>query len=107
MSIDKGQFEAGDALGLSYGQTMRYVILPQAVKPMLPLIAAESKVLLRATTYAGYISELDLVKVTEIIRNQTYDVLVPLLLVSVIFLLLSRLIVKSLSVIYNKALKYD
>jgi ABC-type arginine/histidine transport system permease subunit len=74
---------------------------------MLPFLGAESKVLLRATTYAGYISELDLVKVTEIIRNQTYDVLVPLILVSIIFLLLSSIIVESLSAIYNKAFKYD
>jgi ABC-type arginine/histidine transport system permease subunit len=74
---------------------------------MLPLIGAECKVLLRATTYAGYISEIDLVKVTEIIRNQTYDVLIPLLLVSIIFLILSNLIVEALSAIYNKAFKYD
>jgi ABC-type arginine/histidine transport system permease subunit len=74
---------------------------------LLPLLGAESKVLLRATTYAGYISELDLVKVTEIIRNQTFDVLVPLILVSIIFLLLSSIIVESLSAIYNKAFKYD
>ena len=94
-------------LGLRGWKKYRYVILPQAVKPMLPLLGAESKVLLRATTYAGYISELDLVKVTEIIRNQTYDVLVPLILVSIIFLLLSSIIVESLSAIYNKAFKYD
>ena len=74
---------------------------------MLPLIAAEAKVLLRGTSYAGYISEIDLVKVTEIIRNETYDVLIPLLLASVIFLILSHVIVEGLSVIYNKAFKYD
>ena len=74
---------------------------------MLPLIAAEAKVLLRATSYAGYISGLDLVKVTEIIRNDTYDVLVPLLMVSIIFLFMSHIIVESLSAIYNKAFKYD
>jgi ABC-type arginine/histidine transport system permease subunit len=72
---------------------------------MLPFIGAETKVLLRATTYAGFISELDLVKVTEIIRNQTYDVLVPLLLVSIIFLIISHFIVEGLSAIYNKAFK--
>ena len=105
--VDRNQHAAAQMLGLTGWKKYRYVILPQAVKPMLPLIGAESKVLLRATTYAGYISELDLVKVTEIIRNQTYDVLVPLLLVSVIFLILSKIIVKSLSVIYNKAFKYD
>ena len=105
--VDRNQHAAAQMLGLTGWKKYRYVILPQAVKPMLPLIAAESKVLLRATTYAGYISELDLVKVTEVIRNQTYDVLVPLLLVSVIFILLSHMIVKSLSIIYNKAFKYD
>ena len=105
--IDKNQHEAAQMLGLTGWKKYKYVILPQAVKPMLPFIAAESKVLLRATTYAGYISELDLVKVTEIIRNQTYDVLVPLLLVSAVFLILSRIIVESLSAIYNKAFKYD
>ena len=94
-------------LGLTGWKKYRYVILPQAIKPMLPLIGAESKVLLRATSFAGYISELDLIKVTEIIRNETYDVLVPLLLVSAIFLLLSHLIVEGLSVIYNKVFLYD
>lgn len=105
--IDKNQHAAAEMLGLTGWKKYRYVILPQAVKPMLPFIAAETKVLLRATTYAGYISELDLVKVTEIIRNQTYDVLVPLLLVSIIFLLISHLIVEGLSAIYKKAFKYD
>lgn len=105
--IDKTQHDAAQMLGLTGWKKYRYVILPQAVKPMLPLLAAESKVLLRATSYAGYISQVDLVKVTEIIRNQTYDVLVPLLLVSVVFLLLSRLIVESLSLIYEKAFSND
>ena len=105
--ISRNQHSAAEMLGLTGWKKYRYVILPQAVKPMLPLVAAEAKVLLRATTYAGYISELDLVKVTEIIRSETYDVLVPLLLVSVVFLILSHIIVESLSAIYNKAFKYD
>ena len=105
--IDKNQHAAAEMLGLKGWNKYKYVILPQAVKPMLPFIASESKVLLRATTYAGYISGLDLVKVTEIIRNETYDVLVPLLLVSVVFLILSEIIVGSLSAIYNKVFKYD
>lgn len=105
--IDKNQHEAAEMLGLIGWDKYRYVILPQAVKPMLPLIGAESKVLLRATTFAGYISEIDLVKVTEIIRNQTYDMFVPLLLVSIVFLILSNLVVEGLSSIYNIAFKYD
>ena len=103
--IDINQHYAAQMLGLTGWKKYSYVILPQAVKPMLPFIGAETKVLLRATTYAGFISELDLVKVTEIIRNQTYDVLVPLLLVSIIFLIISHFIVEGLSAIYNKAFK--
>lgn len=105
--IDRTQHDAAQMLGLTGWKKYRYVILPQAVKPMLPLLAAESKVLLRATSYAGYISQLDLVKVTEIIRNETYDVLLPLLFASVVFLLLSRLIVEGLSLIYEKAFCHD
>lgn len=99
--VDPTQHYAAEMLGLNGWKKYRYVILPQAVKPMLPLLASESKVLLRATTYAGYISQVDLVKVTEIIRNQTYDVLVPLLFVSLVFLLLSWLIEEALSALYN------
>ena len=105
--IDRTQHAAAQMLGLTGWKKYRFVILPQAAKPMLPLIASEFKVLLRATTYAGYISELDLVKVTEIIRNETYDVLVPLLLVSLIFLIMSHIIVEGVAAVYNKAFKYD
>ena len=105
--VDKKQHKAAQMLGLTGWNKYRYVILPQAVKPMLPLIGAETKGLLRATTYAGYISEIDLVKVAEIIRNQTYDVLVPLLFVSAVFLMLSKVIVEGLSLIYDNVFKYD
>ena len=105
--IDRNQHDAAQMLGLTGWNKYRYVILPQALRPMVPLLAGESKVLLRATTYAGYISEFDLVKVTEIIRNQTYDVLIPLLLASVVFLVLSNLIKDGMNAFYNKVFKYD
>lgn len=96
--VDVRQHQAAAMLGLHGWKKYRLVILPQAVKRMIPFLAAESKVLLRATTYAGYISLLDLVKVTEIIRNQTYDAFVPLLIVSLVFLLISWLV----TVLYDK-----
>lgn len=105
--VDPNQHYAAQMLGLKGWKKYRYVILPQAIKPMVPLFAAESKVLLRATTYAGYISQMDLVKVTEMIRKETYDMLVPLVFVSIIFLMLSKLIVVSLDVLYKKAFNYD
>lgn len=105
--IDKTQHYAAQMLGLKGWKKYRYVLLPQAIKPMHGFIGSEAKRLLRATSYVGYISELDLVKVTEVIRNQTYEILIPLLLVSIIFLALSHIIVESLSVICNKAFKND
>lgn len=105
--IDRNQHDAARMLGLKGWNKYRYVILPQAVKPMVPLIGAEANVLLRTTAFAGFISEVDLIKVTEIIRSQTYDVLVPLLLVSVIYLLLSHIVVEGVSAIYSKMFKYD
>ena len=99
--IDPRQHQAAHMLGLTGWKKYRLIILPQAVKPMLPLLSATSKSLLRSTSYAGYIAQLDLIKVTEIIRNQTYEVLVPLLLVSIIFLLLSWAIREGIFKLYS------
>ena len=86
MSIDKGQFEAGDALGLSYGQTMRFVILPQALKNVLPALGNEFIVLIKETSVSGYIALQDLTKAGDIIRSQTYDAFMPLMAVALIYL---------------------
>ena len=105
--VDANQHDAARMLGLDGWKKYRYVILPQALKPMVPLFASEAKVLLRATSYAGYISQLDLVKVTEMIRKETYDMFVPLVFVSIVFLLLSKLIVVSLDALFAKIFRYD
>ena len=86
MSIDKGQFEAGEALGLSYWQTMRYVILPQALKNVLPALGNEFIVLIKETSVSGYIALQDLTKAGDIIRSQTYDAFMPLMAVAAIYL---------------------
>lgn len=100
--IDILQHQAAEMLGLRGWKKYRLVILPQAIKTMLPFLGSESKALLRATTYAGYISQFDLVKVTEIIRNQTYDAFIPLLVVSIIFLAISHLITAGYGLLYKK-----
>ena len=101
-AIDPLQHKAAQMLGLKGWKKYRYVILPQAVKPMIPYLVSESKTLLRATTYAGYVSILDIVKVTELIRTQTYDTFIPLLFVSIVFLVLSWLITEGLHLSYQK-----
>ena len=105
--VGKEQLEAGRMLGLSTFKCYRYIILPQAAKTMLPLVGGEMKLLLRATSYAGYIAQKDLVKAVDAIRGFTYDAFVPLLLVSLLYLLLSWLIVKTLDWFYIKFFNND
>lgn len=86
MSIDQGQFEAGRSLGFNYIQTMVYIILPQALKNVLPALGNEFIVLLKETSVAGYIALQDLTKAGDIIRSETYSPMMPLLAVAVIYL---------------------
>ena len=68
MSIDNGQFEAGRSLGFNYTQTMRYIIMPQAFKNVLPALGNEFIVLLKETSVSGYIALQDLTKGGDIIQ---------------------------------------
>lgn len=88
MSIDEGQFEAGRSLGFNYVQTMRYIIIPQAFKNVLPALANEFIVLLKETSVAGYVGLQDLTKGGDIIRSRTYEAFMPLIGVAVIYLVM-------------------
>ena len=88
MSIDEGQFEAGRSLGFSYIKTMRYIIIPQAFKSVLPTLANEFIVLLKETSVAGYVAIQDLTKGGDIIRSATYKTYVPLFTVALIYLVM-------------------
>lgn len=88
MSIDEGQFEAGRSLGFRYVQTMWYIILPQALKNVLPALANEFIVLLKETSICGYIALTDLTHAGNIIRSQTYDPYMPLFAVALIYLVM-------------------
>lgn len=88
MSIDEGQFEAGRSLGFNYVQTMVYIIVPQAFKNILPALANEFIVLLKETSVAGYIALQDLTKGGDIIRGRTFDALMPILTVAIIYLVM-------------------
>ena len=105
--VGKEQYEAGRMLGFTPKQIYRLIILPQAVKSMLPLVVGEMKVLLRATSYAGYIAQKDLVKAVDSIRTQTEDVFLPLLFISLLYLFLSWLIEKIFHLLHVKFFCYD
>lgn len=86
MSIDAGQFEAGRSLGFNYVQTMRYVIVPQVFKNVLPTLANEFIVLIKETSVAGYVAIQDLTKGGDIIRGATFAPFMPLIAVAIIYL---------------------
>ena len=102
MSIDDGQFEAGRSLGFNYTQTMIYIILPQALKNVLPALANEFIVLLKETSVSGYIAIQDLTKVGDIIRSQTYNALFPLLMVAAIYLIMVLFFEKLVSILERR-----
>jgi len=88
MSIDEGQTEAGRSLGFNFVQTMWYIVIPQALKNVLPALANEFIVLLKETSVACYVAVNDLTKGGEIIRSITYVQALPLLAVALIYLAL-------------------
>ena len=88
MSIDQGQMEAGRSLGFGYVPTMRYIILPQAFKTVLPTLANEFIVLLKETAVAGYVGLCDVTYAGNIIGGNVYDYLFPLLMSAAIYLAL-------------------
>lgn len=105
--VGKEQREAAQMLGFTSPQIYKYIIIPQAIKGMLPLVAGELKVLLRATSYAGYIAQKDLVKAVDAIRAQTFDAFVPLVFVGLIYLALSWMIVRSVNMLSSKLFRHD
>lgn len=86
MSVDHGQLEAGRSLGMTFPQTMRFVVLPQAFKNVLPALANEFIALLKETSICGYIGLMDLTRGGDIIRSITYDAFLPLMAVALIYL---------------------
>lgn len=88
MSIDKGQMEAGRSLGLNYVQTMQKIIMPQAIKNVLPALVNEFITLLKETSISGYIGLMELTRGGDIIRGNTFDALLPLLMVAAIYLVI-------------------
>jgi ABC-type amino acid transport system permease subunit len=88
MSIDHGQFEAGRSLGFNYFQTMRFIIIPQMFKAVLPTLCNEFIALLKETSVAGYVGVIDLTKAGNTIAGRTFSYFIPLLTVAVVYLVL-------------------
>ena len=86
MSVDEGQFEAGRSLGFGYVRTMVNIVIPQAVKTVLPTLLNEVIALLKETSVAGYVGIMDLTKAGDLIRGRTFEAFMPLIAVAIIYL---------------------
>lgn len=93
-SVPKHQMDAGTALGFKYQMTMRYIILPQAIKNIMPALGNEFITLLKETSVAGYIGIIELTKAGDIIASRTYDYFFPLITTALIYLCLTLILSK-------------
>ena len=102
LSVDIGQYEAGRSLGLSNRITMFKIIIPQAIKNVLPSLVGEFINLIKETSVAGFIGITDLSRAGDIIRSQTYEPFVPLLTVAVIYLIIIAVLTALFSVLERR-----
>ena len=101
-SVDNGQTEAGRSLGLSRLQTMSYIIVPQAVKNILPTLANEFIVLIKETAIVGYISVQDLTRGADIIRSLTFEPFLPLIAAAVVYYIIIKFLTLAVSAFERK-----
>ena len=107
MSIDQGQFEAGRSIGFNYIQTMRYIILPQMFKTVLPTLLNEFIALLKETSVAGYVAVTDLTKAESSISASTYSYYMPLLTVALVYLVIVMLLTKLVGILERRMRKNE
>ena len=91
-SIDRGQMEAGRSLGLSYGDTMRFIVIPQAVKNILPAMGNEFIQLIKETSILGYVGIMDLTKAANYVSSRTYQMFIPLVVAGIIYYLIVKIL---------------
>lgn len=106
-SIDKGQMEAGRSLGFNQVRTLQYIILPQAIKNILPALGNEFIVLIKETSVASMIAVTDLTKAAQYVGSRTWDVLPPYVIVAVFYLIIVLGLTKLLAVFERRLSQSD
>lgn len=106
-AVDDGQREAGRALGLSTWQTMRHIIIPQALRNCLPPLFNEFITLIKETAVVGYVGIYDLGKIPGLIQSRTFDYLFPLLIAAAMYLVVVMILTRILKLLEKKLSKSD
>ena len=107
LSVNIGQTEAGRSLGMTHKQTMASIVMPQAMKNILPALGNEFVVLIKETAVIGMIANIDLVGASRKVQSLTYDYLIPLLSIAVIYYVVIKIISTLLSKVEKGMRKAD
>ena len=105
MSVNPGQMEAGRSLGLNYAQTMRMIVIPQAIKNILPALGNEMITLLKDTSLVSVIALRDVTKQAQNIVSNTYQAYVPYVSLAIIYLVLVIILTKLLGIFERSCAK--
>ncbi len=106
-SVDKGQMEAGRALGLTYGSTMLEIVVPQAIKNILPTLGNEFISLIKETSVLSFIAVYDLYKALLDVGMVKYDTMVPYIMMGLIYIVLVLIISAGIKLIERRFAKSD
>ena len=107
MSVDIGQMEAARSLGLSYIPAMRFVVIPQAIKNILPALGNELIALLKDTSLVTVIGVRDLTKTAQLIQGKTYQALFPFVGIALVYLLMVMIIAALIGVVERRLAASD
>ena len=107
MAVDKGQMEAGRSLGLSYGTTMKEIIIPQAIKNILPALGNELIVLTKETAILGYVGIMDLAKASDFIISRKYVMFEPLIAIAIMYYIVVKLMTLALNAFERRLRQSD
>ncbi|MCR5235601.1 MAG: amino acid ABC transporter permease [Lachnospiraceae bacterium] len=107
LAVDKGQMEAGLSLGLSRGQTMKEIVLPQAFKNVLPPIGNEFITLIKETAIVGYVSLSDLTRAASQISSRTYEAFMPLIGAAIIYFIIIKILTLLLEALERRLRRSD
>ena len=107
LSIDKGQMEAGRSLGLPYTKTMGLIVLPQAIKNILPSLVNEFIALFKETSVVGYVSIIDLTMAANLIRSRTYQPFTPMIITAIIYWICVTILTQLMKILERRLAKSD
>ena len=107
LSVDSGQMEAGRAVGLSFGTTMMKIVIPQAVKNILPTLGNEFIALVKETSVVSFVGATDLYVAFNLIGSNSYEFMVPYIAMALIYILLVLIISAGIKIMERSLRKSD